>query len=159
MYTHSFYTQNMATTTENIHGKRCQGDPCYSMMFFPERGDLDNMIKFSIQMIKKRYSIQDKKILRIFDLLEIIDDDYPKLFAMFFFMCWEKKVAETLEDAYDGTGIFEKNDKTHFKSFLGKIHEFVEKTTRFGYNKDNAIEIVTNFVDATKIEYIIGPTT
>jgi len=155
MYTHKYYKENMVTTTENIHGKRCDGDPCYSIMFFPERGELNKLIETSIKMIKKKYGINN----RVFMLLEVIDDDIPKLFTIFFLMVWEKNIANVLEEAYDGTGIFEKNDRNHFKDFVRKMYEFVEKTTKFAYDKNNVIEMVTNFVEAAKIEYIIGPTT
>lgn len=137
--------------------KRCLGDPCYSMFFFPQRGELDRMINTCVKQIKKKYILKDEKICRIFGLLEIIDDDYPKILAMLFFMTWETQIQKMIEDAYDGTGIFEKNDKKHFKDFVIKMCEFVDQTIKFGYNKYNAIEIVTNFVDAAKIEYVLGP--
>lgn len=137
--------------------KRCLGDPCYSMFFFPQRGELDRMINICVKEIKKKYSLKNNKICRIFGLLEIIDDDYPKILAMLFFMTWETKIQKMLEDAYNQTGIFEKNDKKHFKDFVIKMAEYVDKTIRFGYDKNNAIEIVTNFVDSAKIEYMFGP--
>ena len=156
-----FYNEHSATTTIDIHGKRCEGDPCYSIMFFPER-ELDKLIKTAILAIKKKYGDRiknNKKICRIFGLLETIDDNEPKLFAIFFMIYWERTIANTIEEAFNGTGMFGRNDKQHFKNFVCRLHDFIEKTIAFSYDKNNIIEIVTNFVAAAKLEYVMGPFT
>lgn len=162
-FTNKYYNEHAATTNIDIHGKRCDGDPCYSIMFFPERENLlNNLIKTAILAIKKKYGthiVNNKKICRIFGLLETIDDNEPKLFAIFFMIYWERNIANNIEEAFNGTGIFGINDKQHFKNFVCKLHDFIEKTIVFSYDKNNIIEIITRFVEAAKLEYIMGPFT
>lgn len=141
--------------------RRCTGDPIYTILYFPkEENLLEEYIKLCTKVVIKRYQIKDPEILRIFNLLETIDDDAVRKVACMFFINWEPNLAKGLEDAFDEkleTTLFKQNAKQHYCAFVGKMGEFVEKTITFAYTKNNIIEIINEFERNAKLEYTMGP--
>jgi hypothetical protein len=142
--------------------QRCHGDPMYTILFYPEEENLlSEYIKLCTKVVIKRYQIKDAEILRVFKLLETIDNDpIIRKFALLFFINWETNLAKGLEDAFDETKkgtLYEENAKKHYNAFVGKMEEFVDKTVKFAYTKYNVIEMVTEFEKAARLEYVMGP--
>jgi hypothetical protein len=140
---------------------RCNGDPMYTILFYPEEENLLlEYIKLCTKVVIKRYQIKDKEILRVFELLETIDDSVVRKFALLFFIHWETNLAKGLEDAVDETKkttLYQEEAKKHYNAFVGKMGEFVEKTVKFAYTKYNIIEVVNEFEKAARLEYVMGP--
>ncbi len=161
MKTNKFFVQNRATTHVDIHDNRCEHDPMYTMLFFPDRERLlFTFTEVAISVIQKRYGkqiMEDKTISRIFGLLLSINDNEPRLLFILFAIYWERNIAKAIEEAFDGKGLFEEQDRHHFQLFISKMGEFVEKTIKFKYDKHNAIEIIDNYNSASRIEYVMGP--
>lgn len=147
----------MESKISTIHKRRCEQDPCYNLFFFPETDNfLSQLLHFSIQIIEKKYGprlCQDAHIAYAFSLLKRIDSDTTvRIFALMFMIRWESGIVKALESGY-------KKDTTLFKKFVMRLHEFVENTLRYPYDKHNIIDIVNGFEQTCRLEYIMGPTT
>lgn len=128
----------------------------YNLFFFPEMNDfLENLLKCSIQIIEKKYGprlSQEPDIAHAFKMLKDIDTDQTaRIFALLFMINWETNIIKLLESTHQ--------NKTHFKKYLMRLHEFVENTLRYPYDKHNIIEIVEGFERESRLEYVMGPTT
>lgn len=122
-------------------------DPVFTLLYYPER-EMDEFLDTAIKVVQKRYGerIHTRTISRaIFDQLQRIPDNTVRLFALIFMMQWETSLS---------TGI---SDTPHFRAWLARIDRFIDMTVQFKYNKFNVIEIVENFVEAAKLEYVMGP--
>jgi len=140
---------------------KCNGDPIFTILFYPEEENLlEEYIKLCTKVVIKRYQIKDEEILRVFKLLETIDDPIVRKVACMFFLVWENNLAKGLEDAFDEKStstLFKEKAKEHYYAFVGKMGEFVEKTVTFAYTKHNVIEVINEFERNARLEYTLGP--
>jgi len=155
MKTNKYFVQNRAITHEEIHEKRCEHDPIYSLLFFPKRGELIKFVDVGIQVICKKYKFVEEH--RVFRLVRSINDDTVRIFTVLVLICWETGFRTAIEESYDHQGLFGANDVNHFRSFVGKIDRFVDQTIKFSYDHTNIMEIIENFVAAARAEYMMGP--
>lgn len=132
--------------------KKELNDACFSLLYYPEKNDyLKEFIVGSIEIIEKKYNITDPVIKRIFHLLKTVPDNDARLFAFCFIIYWENTIANALEETYA------KEDRPHFRKYVNRMNVFINKTTNFSYDKHNIIEMITEFVKASKLEWTMGP--
>ena len=130
-----------------------KNNKCFQLLFYPEKDNyLKEFIEGSIEIIEKKYNIDNPPIKRIFGLLLTIPDNDARHFMFFFVLYWEDKIARALEETLETT-----EEKQHFRKFVNKMSEYINKTTKFPYDKNNIIEIVNEFVKSAKLEYPMGP--
>lgn len=151
-----------------IHSERCQHDPMYRLLYFPN--DLENGMAFvdhctrnAIDIINKRYGerIQaESKIQHVFDLLRETHDVHIKVFFVLFVLHWEcDPFANAFVQMYsENGGIFGSESTTHFRKFMStKISAFVEQALNAAYNKFNIISMIDDFHRGASLEYVMGP--
>jgi len=143
----------MEEEKEKIVKERIENDPIYKLF---TNGD-DEFLKLCIEVIQKRYSFDNKDILRAFKLLLETDDKIIKIFSVIFFMTWEPLLYKINNNRYGNNGVFKKTGKDHFRMFMLKMDEYIEKTIKFPFCKYNIEDIVNNFVNSAKTEYLMGP--
>ena len=142
----------------------------YRLIFFPyEELDpidgqhpimtLPEVLRGLMRFIYRRYGLEnDPDIFRILGLLfKYNEDDEVQLFALHFILRWEHRTHHVITDAYTGKGIFGAADVSHFNMYMRRIWQFVEQTIVFPINPQNAPEVVHNFVQACRTEYLMGP--
>lgn len=137
-------------------------NPCYKLFFFPERDHLmRDFLQCAIDILKKKYGaerlLKDRTIARAFRLLQEINDNEVRVFALMILITWEPNISEALQSGIDDTHPI--YNRMHFTKFMARLHQFVEQTIHFPYNKHNIIEIVTEFEKAARLEYMMGPLT
>jgi len=133
-----------------------RNDAIFTLLFYPER-EAKGLLDTAIAVIRKRYGeriLQTRAIARVFHLLQTIPDHTVRLFALLFMIHWEPSIAKELEVL---PGMFGSDQTTHFRAFMIQIGAFTDKTLQFHYNAFNAIEVVDKFVEAAKLEYVMGP--
>jgi hypothetical protein len=138
-----------------------RGDAVFTLLYYPER-EAKALLDTAMDVIRKRYGanrINTRVISRVFELLEHTTDDKARLFALLFMTHWETSISNGLEATFDGKGMFKRDEVAHFRAFLIRVGAFIDMTLKFPYNKFNAIEILENFLESTKLEYVMGPLT
>jgi len=161
MFSNKFYVKNRAIvppdSTRDVHQERCDHDPLYCIIFFPERRQnlLLEFVKLGIAIIHKRYSIKEEH--RVFGLLKTINDPDIRLFAVLFWIYKERSFMRAIEAEYDQKGMFGTDDINHFHSFVGLVGRFIDQTMQFPYDANNIMEMLDKFVAAVRLEYVTGP--
>lgn len=140
--------------SEKIHQERCDNDPIYRLLFFPD----DQLLNLFLEYMERKYGpllMDDRIVSKAFSLLKTTDDAQIKKFAVLFILQSEKELNGEVAQMYGPDGLFDKN--RNYRRLLSKLDEFTEMTLNFPYNRHNIIRIVDNFLSATVNEYTMGP--
>jgi len=142
---------------DNLQVKRCEGDPMFSILFYPETC-VDKLLNMAIMYIQKRYGtrlMEGKVISRVFTLALSSDiDDYKiKQFALIFIMQYEREFADTIAESYTNEGLFGEEGVNQFRRFMCKMEEYIDKTLNFAYHKSNIVGTINEFIKEASKEY------
>ncbi len=154
-----------------IEVQRCNADPVYKLLFYPNTYDkeeeccfIDNLLNMCIEYIKKRYGpklMENRVNKRVYDIIQTVNDitiqkDYTmKKLVILFIVQYERELSDTIVESYTDGGYFGDKGSQHFRSFMCKIDENVDKTLNFAFHKHNVVTTVNNFVIAASKEYMM----
>ena len=155
----------------DIQTKRCEADPMYRILFYPETIDesdgrryIDKLLELGIMYIQKKYGprLMEKKVIRrVFALIQSNDDetistDYRiKQFALLFIMQYEREFANTIAELYTDEGLFGNEGQNQFRRFMCKMEEYIDMTLNFAYHKSNIVGTINEFTKEASKEYIM----
>lgn len=128
-------------------------DPYFDMLFFGGE-PLHDTLDCAIAVVAKRYGgfPNNRRIQVAFARLRDCTDPRLGNVALAFFLARETTLSRGVRDS-----IPEDHRKARFERFLVILHDYVDKTVRFPYDKHNVYEIFTNFEAGMRREYTAGP--
>ena len=151
----------------DIHKKRCETDPIYQILLFPD--ELVDGIKFIDRIISKVKLMLEKKYGETFKSDKLIEtmfrqlessycDSDIKVFFLLFAIKWEPEVCDAIREFYDeDSPMFGKRGEEQFNHLLRLLDRWIKQTQNYPYSQFNIVPIVKNFLAVSTLEYIMGP--
>lgn len=159
----------------NIHQQRCDVDPMYRLLFFPNErlhmSDgtqpryIDHLLNSAVQMLRKRYGTEFDKAMWLNHVLpDLLDPEYNdtvvKTFALLFILHRNPSLAEPIFELYDSDSeydLFAMGGNNHFYQFLKYVGHCIELHLNHAPNKYTIVQELKGFVLHMQQEYVMGP--
>ena len=152
----------MEKNNNNIHEKRCNGDPIYTLLFFPTREDfLDKLVLCAVQVLEKRYGqrlMRIPVIKRVLQLLQNIDFHEGQFVALVCIIHKETSLTHAVANMYTNAPetLFGEESRAHYYRFMATMGEYVDKTLKFPYNKTNSMETIRNSMEERSANKVLA---
>lgn len=151
---------------EKLERERAQNDPMYQMLMQPDTLEFaETIIDMGQQLASHKYEnmLEDNPcIASMFALTtggkyEGADAEI-KVFLALLLIEYEPRLADVVERSYaaQGCSFHGELGPSRFRQTMQKVRVYVKQTLEFPYNTANIVEIVRNFVLATRTQYIMG---
>jgi hypothetical protein len=158
-----------------IHQNRCNNDPIYRILYFGnnrlQMSDgstpryIDHLLGSALEILEKRLGkpfSESRWIKHVLPMLTDVtnDDIVPKIFAIFFILQKDWRIADELANLYESdenVDVFAIGGSNQFYAFIKYIKTHMEYHLNHSTNKYTVTRELKAFVDNAKIEYMLGP--
>lgn len=147
--------------SEEVHTARCEADPLYHLLYFPERDEFSAIfLDKCIALLHKKYGptvTQDDLIQHVFELLHKIDDHDARIVAILCILAWEQEVANVvLESLQPQQSLHGSMTTLHYRKFRAWLSQVVPQLIQRPFNENNVIQEISLFKDACIQQHWLG---